>query len=618
MGIKSLSNVARWLILALFTTSLVVLQQQQTPEPARAADQCIEFSHSSTFYYDTKTAGPNTRNFDAKYLGFRITPTSSANVKVEVTGFTDNNKYNVKLATNQPSVQLLGAVTSSSPKTSYFLTELYEKNGGGNENISTYKSNPIETITVNVLDSTTNAVLCSRTQSLTVADQTLAANANKIYGSRVSTAFAEVGTGSMVVVTVTGNTGTVGAGPDAKYDVNFTPVADPAKFAPAAWELKKIEYKGLNANCTKIIDLLYFDKYKTPSSIVCSGNYAVSYLFEVRGSYSGSEGSLSEIQSFIYGASGNLIKHTTPSSTPIRLPKANSSSTNKPVVDPSNLDVYLNAAVADLPFTAGNLELRTVKGSPGNPVNSATPTYLNATGSPEIQWDKMCIVSGSSCFTNSAVTSTGGSWTIVSGVNGTKVLRFSPTSNYETANPDDPADVITFRLTDGNNNTATASATAIVDPTGFVAQDVYFKTPPGQASSSATLSATGATINWDSTRLIDSSATEVTSVIIAGEGVWTIAGASGQPRALTFTPEANFAGTSFVQFKLVSTGGLISYASGYATTDPRPTVSAQSGTATMGTNGATVTLSPTVTPPDVASRCIYATEASSASCGNSL
>jgi hypothetical protein len=610
--------LARWLILALVTSG-VVLVQNTKPEPVvAAAAQCIEFSHSSVFYYDTKQAGPNTRNFDAKYLGFKITPTESANVKVEVTGFTDNNKFNVRLASGQPSSQTLGLATSTSPKISYFLTELYANSGGGNENISTYKTNPIETITVTVKDASSNAVLCSRTQSLTVADQTLAANANKIYSARVSTPSTEVGTGSMVVITVTGNTGTVGAGPDGKYDVNFTPVADPAKFAPAAWELKKIEYKGLNANCSKITDQLYFDKSKTPSSIVCSGNYAVSYLFEVRGDYSGSEGSFSEIQSFIYGASGNLIKHTTPSSTVIKLPKANSSSTNKPTVDPTNLDQYINAAISDLPFTVGNLELRTVKATPGNPVNSSTPTYVNATGSPEIQWDKTCLVSGASCFTNSAVTTTGGSWTIVDGPSGAKLLRFTPNSAYETANVDDPADVVVFRLTDGNNVNATASAVAIVEPTGFIAQDVYFKTPPGAASSSATLSATGGTVSWDSTVLIDSASSEVSSVTIPGQGVWTIAGASGQPRALTFTPEANFSGTSFVQFKLTATSGGTSFATGYATTDPRPTVNAQASTVTMGSSGAVTTLSPTVTPSDVSSRCIYATEATSASCGSSL
>lgn len=612
------SAVARWLILALAISGLVLIESKE-PAPAQASGQCIEFMHSSVFYYDKKQMGANSRTFDARYLAYKFTPTNSDEVKVELS-FQKSSGTRIALAASQPSSQLLGLVTSASPKTSFFLVQLLD--GGGNDKLVDYtEAQVVDTATVTVRKVSDNSVLCQSTQQFT-AKSTLAANANKIYSAKISSNFATVATESQVVITVTGNTGTIGAGPDGKSAINLTPVASitspDGAFNAAAWELKRVEYKGLSSACQKIPNTLYFDKSSTPSSLTCAGNYIASYLFEVRSNYNSAESVNSKIQSFIYAASGNLIKHTTPASNMVTLPKADKASTNKPTVaNPENLDVFINDALASLPFTAADLSMTTVVGTPGNTVSSAVPTYVNASGSPAIQWEKTCIVNSGVCYTNSPVLITGkGTWSVIDGLAGTKVIRFVPASGYYSNDPEIP-ETIEFRLTDGTGAVATASANVIINNTGLVAQDTSFKTPPDTASSSEILIGVGASIEWDSTKIIDLAGAAVTSAVdIPDQGRWEIIGGAGNPRRLQFTPISNFSGTSFIQFELASST-LTARATAYATTDPKPSITAESATKTMDSDGASATLSPTLTPADVANKCLYASEATSASCTTS-
>jgi hypothetical protein len=260
--------------------------------------------HGPKAYYDIKFSP----RAEGMYLGYKVTPTSNiANLNVQVS-ITGNNRA-VSLNASQPDTQNHGAVNSGTSIASYFLTTVRTQPN----------SNP-SNITVSVKDG--NTELCTFTDTITTAKSTLKANANKIYSAAVTGAGSTVGLGSTVVVTVTGNTGTIGSGPDATREINLAPVTEIANFNPDAWQLKKVNVYSDKSSCGAsgyLTDRLYFSNQTTPASTNCGGLYSANYVFVARSTYTGANVT-SQVQGFSYIASGNLIKHTTPFSSTIARP----------------------------------------------------------------------------------------------------------------------------------------------------------------------------------------------------------------------------------------------------------------------------------------------------------
>jgi hypothetical protein len=257
--------------------------------------------HGPKAYYDTKL----TTDAEANFIGYKVTPTSTlTNLKVSLA--ISGNNTAISLASGQPSSQEFGAVSANTSQASYFFTKVR----------ALPNSNPAS-ITVSVYDGA--SLICTYADEISTSKSTLKANANKIYSSDITGAGTTVGPDSVVYVTLTGNTGTIGSGPDGTREINFAPAINEwanntAGFNAAAWQLVDVTFLSANTNCGSsgyVESRLYISNRTSPTSANCGGVYAVQYSFKARSSYSGTNNS--RIFGFAYVASGNLIKHTTPS-----------------------------------------------------------------------------------------------------------------------------------------------------------------------------------------------------------------------------------------------------------------------------------------------------------------
>lgn len=129
MTFKSLSSVARWLVVSLLATLLVVngsLQNEPGAEAAPSDGTCaaglVKPLHGPKVYYDIK----NSRDFRGKYLGYEldVSVSGTANYKIEIPSLTanpDSRDFYMTLDINQPTTQTLGTVTNKA--TTHFLAQ---------------------------------------------------------------------------------------------------------------------------------------------------------------------------------------------------------------------------------------------------------------------------------------------------------------------------------------------------------------------------------------------------------------------------------------------------------------------------------------------------------------
>jgi hypothetical protein len=552
--------------------------------------------HGPKAYYDVKFSP----RAEGMYLGYKVTPGSNiTNLNVQVTVNTNNSA--VSLDSTQPSTQNHGAVSSGQSIASYFLA-----------NVRTQPNSNATSITVSVKDGTTE--ICTFSDSITTSKSTLKANANKIYSAAVTGAGSTVGLGSTIVVTVTGNTGTIGSGPDATREINLAPVTDIANFEPAAWQLKKVNVYSDKSSCGSsgyLSDRLYFSNQTSPASTNCGGLYSANYVFVSRASYTGANVT-SQVQGFSYIASGNLIKHTTPFSTTIALPALDKTSTNVLTgVEPNLANVL---ATAPISFTANDTTMLTGKDIN---VTSSALTFVGETNG--INWSQFCMITpGTSTCGTSPVTvkangglgaATAGVFSIVTNPDGTKRFLFNPEANHVTAAGDDPAQV-EFKLVDGAGNIAYAFAQATVTE-GLLANSVDFTAFGTTQTESPTITGQNGTLDATQTCLWDGAACISLPYTVAGVGTWNLN--VGKTKVL-FQATSGFTGQSSVDFR-IGTSGLSSTAIGTATVTVigAPSVGATSASISAGT---TKTLSPTVAAATNVTRCIYSSEPASLPCTN--
>ncbi len=389
--VSRFKGLSRFLAIALLLPAVftnVVFGPYSEPANAAACPAGVVTPlHGPKAYYDIKFSP----RAEAMYLGYSISPTaniSNLNVKLTLSG---NNRA-VSLTSGQPDTQNHGALNAGASVASYFLTT-----------VRSLPNSNATSITVAVMDGTNE--VCTFTDTITTSKSTLKANANKIYSASVPDAGTTVGPGSTVVVTVTGNTGTIGSGPDATREINLAPVTEISGFNPAVWQLRKVQVYSDKSSCGVngfLTDRLYFSNQTSPASTNCGGLYSANYTFVARASYTGANDT-SRVQGFSYIASGNLIKHTTPFSSNISLPTLDKNSTNIVTrLEPNLANVLASAPIS---FTANDSTM--VTGQDVNVTGSAL-TFVGETNG--INWSQLCMITPSTtnCGTSPVTVKTNG------------------------------------------------------------------------------------------------------------------------------------------------------------------------------------------------------------------
>ncbi|MFM8311569.1 MAG: hypothetical protein ACKOAZ_06680 [Ilumatobacteraceae bacterium] len=230
----------------------------------------------------------------AQYAGYSIdaSGTESIGYWIELSSFTGGV---VSLNDGEPGAQSIRSLAGGDTATHYFLLE------------ATGETLVDQSHTVRIYDAPPayGSVVCALTFTYTQVVDTIAARANKV--TSVSTdSSAEATIGDEVTVTVTGQTGTLGAGPS--YDLgalNYTPTAL-ASFPAESWRLVSTELDispdGSSAVETFTDQLRLADSASGPNR-----NYTARYTFRAVGPAA----STALVVPIQYIASGTQIKHTT-------------------------------------------------------------------------------------------------------------------------------------------------------------------------------------------------------------------------------------------------------------------------------------------------------------------
>ena len=611
-------GLAAGLISALLFGGLAMdVSISATSTPAHAstcADLTVTPLHGNKIYFNSK---PNP-DFNGHYLGYRVTAASSNHTAVTVS-VTLNTPSDASLKLRESSGnnayvttahRSAGNLTAGGTVAAYFFSEVQV---GPNDDA-------IMTPTIQVRTSTLTCNFTPGEQIERIGKSVLKANANKIYSATVS-ATGVVGKGSRVIVTVTGNTGTVGSGPYGQRDIQLVPVSVVDNWAPEAWELEKVAFKSGNPACnagSPIVNRLYLSNATSPKSTDCAGVYSAFYTFKARETFSGSQANSSQVQAFSYIASGNLIKHTAPFGTVIGLPRADANSSN--IVTASEPDLNSVLLNAPIPFTVNDLSMQT---DATTQVLSSEISYFNSTNG--INWNSLCIgatiselAPTAACGTSnitiaSSTAQTGGIFSIVSMSDGTKRIRYNPNNAPRvTSETVEPAEV-GFRLTDGSGNVAYGLASGEVTNL-LLARNLEVTTFQGQATESAQIASSNVALESSRTCILSgSSCVSLSAVTVPGVGSWQM---SSSNTRITFTPVSNFSGSASIDFRIQSSGGTPQTAFGSITANVigAPSVTPRSASTSQMT---VVTLSPAITAQGEVTRCIYLSEPAPNPCTSS-
>lgn len=594
-------GLAGWIIGALLASS-AFLQGTVGPgsSPALAAPTCaaglVTPLHGSKVYFDTKFG-----THRGMYLGYKVSVSSAVSAASVNVSIPNGANDAIDIATGQPTTQGLGAISAGGAGQSYFLVQAKSP-----------KTNSSTNVTVTV---TLDGVSCEITDTIVASRSTLKANANKIYSTNVYSG--TVGPNSEIYVTVTGNTGTIGAGPDNTREVNLAPVTELANFDPAAWELKSVKFKSQDSLCGAsglVSNRLFISNATTPGSLNCQGVYAATYMFKSR---SGINSSTNTITGFSYIASGNLIKHTTPYSQPIALPALSSTAQTRTESEP-NIDTALSNVQPT--FTVYDLNGTTAK---NNPITLPEFSYVGLSGS--IDWASSCLLTANSTCVSpangpvqvneidqdtGAVGVVAGSFSLVVTSAGERRLKFTPALNYVTSATGDPA-TIQFRLRDSAGVESDASAFVLVTD-DLVPNSQELETSQGSSTDSSTLTApnvvANGSITYASTCIFDGPNCVAGPVSIPGVGTWTIINSGQQIR---FAPEPGYTGTASIDFRLTDSSGR----TGQATITVRVfSATSVPGSATSVSPGVEATWSPSISGNGPFTKCLFSSDPAPSPC----
>ena len=264
-----------------------------------AAAVAVTPLHGASFLLDGTAPG-----YNSGLIGYSVssaTGFTNLGVSVATTG-------PVSLGSGQPSSQTSGAVAAGATGYSYFLAQ-------APTTATTTDSN----ITVTVSDA--SVAVCTFSDVITDVIDSIKANANKINSVSITPpATTPAGVGDMVDVKLTGNTGTIGAGPDGTSPLVFYPVVTANIFHADVWQITDVEFKSLlsdnsvNTACGVSGFLSHRIEWHTAGSIDtkdCKGKYELHFMMTPRaGAMDETVGSPSMAQPFSWISSGANIKHT--------------------------------------------------------------------------------------------------------------------------------------------------------------------------------------------------------------------------------------------------------------------------------------------------------------------
>jgi large repetitive protein len=238
------------------------------------------------FYIDTSSG------LDATYAGYTVRAGTAAEdgLWLRLSGFTGGS---VALAPDQPETVALPDIAANSSATSYLLLRASASTATPQTHtISLFRGHP-----------SGGDEVCTRTFTYNGVAETIKALANKVT-SVVSDVPATAEIGDVVNVTVTGNTGTLGAGPANDPGIlSYAPNAL-SSFPAGAWRLEQtrmtISPDGV-APAVTYVDRLFLSGASGPNR-----PYTAVYRFRAIGPSSGGTG-VAPVQ---YIASGTQVKHT--------------------------------------------------------------------------------------------------------------------------------------------------------------------------------------------------------------------------------------------------------------------------------------------------------------------
>jgi hypothetical protein len=261
----------------------------EIPACGAAGTPAVVALHDPHFYIDSSS----TAQLYAGYAGYAVRAGASArsHLYLQLSGFTGGS---LSLAPQQPSVAAVPDLASGASSAQYFLLS------------ATAPTSTPQTHAVTVYDGppALGKPVCSRSYTYADVADTIKAMANKVNAVTAAPQTPSGSIGDSITVTVTGNTGTLGAGPANDPGVlAYTPNVV-SEFPAGAWRLERTELTispDGNAPATTYVDRLYLSGASGPARA-----YTARYVFRAIGSTS-APASVRPIQ---YIASGTQVKHT--------------------------------------------------------------------------------------------------------------------------------------------------------------------------------------------------------------------------------------------------------------------------------------------------------------------
>jgi outer membrane protein OmpA-like peptidoglycan-associated protein len=310
-----------------------------------AANITVESLGGPNFYIDSGSSP----EFRSSYTGYKIANNTGAalsDIWVQLSDFTGGS---LALASGQAAAQRAGDVDAAAATARFwYLTASATNANAQTHTVTVYQHNPALPGAV---------ALCSTVGGFSSVQSTLAASANKVTGITVSGSAPKLG--SVFTVTVTGNTGTVGAGITGDKESLWMSPAVAESWPAGVFRLLStsltISPNGTTPQQT------YTDILRVAGLGSTARDYTATYTFQAVG-FSATATTLKPVQEI---SSGTQVKHT------------GSYSVSLPAIQPpvSDLTVALTATPTTLPYGGGTASLEgTITGTSGGELDGLTMT----------------------------------------------------------------------------------------------------------------------------------------------------------------------------------------------------------------------------------------------------
>jgi outer membrane protein OmpA-like peptidoglycan-associated protein len=310
-----------------------------------AAGMTVSGLGGPNFYIDSGA----TPSFRSGYTGYAVTNATGAGLDDVWAQLSDFTGGSLALATGQSAAQRVGDLDAGARESRFwYLTAATASASAQNHTVTLYRHNP-------ALPNST--ALCSTTGGFSSVQGTLAASANKVTGISVTGGTPKLG--SQFTVTVTGNTGQIGAGVAGDAESLWMTPAVAENWPASAFRLVgtslTISPDGTAAPTT------YSDILRVAGLGSTARDYTASYTFRAIG-FSASDTTVRPVQEI---ASGTQVKHT------------GSYSVTLPAIPPAinDLSFALSADPGSLDLGGGTVDLTgTVSGTAGAELDSLLVT----------------------------------------------------------------------------------------------------------------------------------------------------------------------------------------------------------------------------------------------------